>query len=39
MDIYDTKNSRLVIGPFEIETLDYLEQVLEMPDAFILEVT
>lgn len=37
MDIYDTKNSRLVIGPFDIEPLDYLYQVVKMPDEFILK--
>lgn len=38
MDIYDTENSRLVIGPFEIQPFRYIQQVLKQPDWFILEV-
>lgn len=38
MDIYETKNSQLIIGPFEIDKIKYIEKIVIMPDQFILEV-
>lgn len=38
MNIYETNNYRLIIGPFELKKIRYLEQIVKMPDSFLLEV-
>ena len=38
MNIYDNENHNLIIGPFDYEVQEYIEQCLYLPDKNLLKV-
>ena len=38
MNIYNTNDGKLVIGPFDFEPISYADYLIHQSDAFILKV-